>query len=122
MLTPDSVWVAEEDGRIVGILIAMYAHHCFLPLIVCMDKGTEEWRLIVFLKNVFRDVSKRGIQNYILDRDVIPEFAKIAGVRGGVLMSPNGGWLGGKIADLLREKPRMSLRDAVRMGSGNASC
>jgi hypothetical protein len=122
MLTHDSVWVAEEGGKIVGMVISMYAHHFFWPFIICMEEGTEPWRLFVFLRGVFRDVMKKGIQNYLVDKDAIPEFAKIAKENGAALMSPGGGWYGGKIADLIKEKPRMSLRDAVKQGSSAGNC
>lgn len=123
MLSHDSVWVGEKEGKIVGLVIAMYAHRCFLPLIVCMDKSLAvPSDLLILLRSAFRDVVRRGIHYYILDRDVIPEFYEVAKSRGAALVSPNGGWFGGKISDLLREKPRMSLRDAVKMGTKNAAC
>jgi hypothetical protein len=123
MLTPDLVWVAEDEGRILGVLIAMAGHGFFMPLRVATAKSAPNWCLRTLLKKAFRDAVRRGFMFYLVQigGETFQQFARILKRRGALLHEA--GWAGGHIPTLLREKPRIRLVDAVKLGKNkNVAC
>ena len=101
MLTRRLVWVAEEDGKIQGAVIAFAAHGFFYPVrLIGQSGGRWVWGL---LHRAFADALDRGQVYYIVHLDLNPIESKLIRIlrrRGGAL-GP-GGWIGGYIPQLLR--------------------
>ena len=62
-LDPMWIWVAEQDGRVIGYLIAAPAHNSNVTLLrVRIDEEVPPHGLLVLSREFFRDMRKRNIQ------------------------------------------------------------
>jgi|SRR6516162_6023112 hypothetical protein len=102
MLTRRLVWVAEDDGKIHGVLVAFAAHGYFYPVrLVGHRGGSWAWGL---LRRAFSDALGRGQLYYITHVDLDETGTKLARIlrRRGGAVGP-GAWIGGFIPALMRK-------------------
>jgi hypothetical protein len=112
MLNRRLVWVAEEDGKIHGMLIAFAGHDFFFPVRLVGTPG-EGW-LKGLLWKAFRDAQERGYHFFVTvldkhDGKVAKKLARLALRRGAILDAD--GWMAGQIADMFNVSRQKNSED-----------
>lgn len=64
-LDPNWVWLAEEEGRVVGVLIASNCHGLVFIWRVKMLPDASYWALGKFFRKFIRDIKERGCLGYL---------------------------------------------------------
>ena len=70
-LDPHWIWLAEDDDRVVGILVAGQCHGLVFIWRVKMLPEAPHWALGKLFRRFIRDLRKRGCVGYITFLDVV---------------------------------------------------
>jgi hypothetical protein len=65
----DWAWVAESDGKIVGILLAGSCHGLIYLMRVCTQKGASPMAVRALIEKARRDCAARGFRGYFFHLD-----------------------------------------------------
>jgi hypothetical protein len=63
------VWVAENDGKIVGILLAGACHGMVYLMRVCAEKGCSQMVVRALIEKTRADCAARGFKGYFFHLD-----------------------------------------------------
>ena len=84
----DWVWVAESDGLVIGLIVAIPCHGVVMILRAHMADGAPRTALLALLRRFFADVRARGygyFMSWFGEADAERVLARIAERLGGVI-------------------------------------
>jgi hypothetical protein len=58
------IWVAEKEGRIIGILMAAPCHGLILLMRLCIEEGSNHSVAHLLFRHCMRDSEKMGFRGY----------------------------------------------------------